>query len=215
MTRQHFFKVLKYAAYFGKELLLLPKIIKDTKGTQTPVRLKIWFMQRVLGFNRKAYWPTHFTSVIGNPENIYAGIDTSPGYSPGCYIQGTGNTYIGDYTQIGPNVGIISANHDLVDTRRYTITEVTIGKYCWIGMNSVILPNVILGDFTIVAAGTIVTKSFAEGYCVIAGNPAKMIKELDPANCKLFKNNHEYNGYIQSSKFEAYCEEFKILKEKR
>lgn len=60
----------------------------ETRDTQTPIRFGMWFMQKVVGYNRDAYWPMHFTSIVGNPKNIYAGIDTSPGYSPGCYIQG-------------------------------------------------------------------------------------------------------------------------------
>ena len=46
-------------------------------------------------------------------------------------------------------------------------------------MNAVILPGVTLGDHTIVGAGSIVTKSFPEGYVVIAGNPAKIIRTLE------------------------------------
>ena len=45
-------------------------------------------------------------------------------------------------------------------------------------MNSVILPGVVLGEHTVVGAGSIVTKSFPEGYCVIAGNPAKIIRKI-------------------------------------
>ena len=45
-------------------------------------------------------------------------------------------------------------------------------------MNSVILPGVVLGDHTIVGAGSVVTRSFEEGHCVIAGVPARKIKEL-------------------------------------
>ena len=57
--------------------------------------------------------------------------------------------------------------------------KIIIGQGCWIGMNSVILPGVVLGEKTIVGAGSVVTKSFLEGYCVIAGNPAKKIKDLN------------------------------------
>lgn len=175
-----------------------------TRGTQNPITLRFLFWQKILGFNRKAYWPMHFTSIANNPANIYAGVDVCPGYSPGCYIQGIGKIYIGDYTQIAPNVGIISANHDLYDSRQHVLKTVTIGKYCWLGMNSVVLPGSTLGDFTIVAAGSVVTKSFPEGYCVLAGNPAKVIKELERDKCQPFKNKYEYFGYIRSSRFEDY-----------
>lgn len=186
--------------------LPITKGFYETRGTQTPIKFRMWFLQKVLGFNKRAYWPAHFTSIIGNPQNIYAGIDTSPGYSPGCYIQGGGKVYIGDYTQIAPNVGIISSNHDLHDSRKKVIGKVDIGKYCWIGMNAMILPNVKLGDFTIVAAGAVVTKSFEEGYCVIGGNPAKILKELDKNKCKPFKNQYEYFGYIRKDKFKVFRE---------
>lgn len=42
-----------------------------------------------------------------------------------------------------------------------------------------ILPGITLGDNTIVGAGSVVTKSFPEGNCIIAGNPAKKIRDLD------------------------------------
>ena len=193
------------------EFFSLFKLIKETKNTQTPIRFSMWFMQRVLGFNRFVYWPVHFSSTVTNYKNIYAGIDTAPGYSPGCYIQGVGKVYIGDYTQIASNVGIISSNHDLTDSRKHTIGEIKIGKYCWIGMNSTVLPNVKLGDFTVVGAGSVVTKSF-EGYCVVAGNPAKVIKRLNKDECSEFKNENEYNGFIKADKFNNFAQEFLDIK---
>ncbi len=57
--------------------------------------------------------------------------------------------------------------------------DVHLVEHCWIGMNSMILPGVTLGPHTVVGAGSVVTKSFPDGYCVIAGNPAKIIKVLD------------------------------------
>ncbi len=179
----------------------LLRAVRETRGTQTPVTLQMWFLQKVVGFNRHAYWPMHFTSKVGNVANIYAGIDTAPGWSPGCYIQGGGKTVIGDYTQIGPNVGIISSNHDVHDSRRHVAREVLIGKYCWIGMGAVVLPGAILGDFTVVGAGAVVTKQFPEGHCVLAGNPARVVKQLDWAECVPFRNEHEYHGYIPAPQF--------------
>ncbi|MEQ1824103.1 MAG: DapH/DapD/GlmU-related protein, partial [Fimbriimonadaceae bacterium] len=49
---------------------------------------------------------------------------------------------------------------------------------CWIGMNAVVLPGVTLGDRTVVAAGAVVTKSFPEGWCIVAGVPAKLLRSL-------------------------------------
>lgn len=57
--------------------------------------------------------------------------------------------------------------------------KIKIGNDCFIGMNSIILPGVELGDNTIVGAGSVVTKSFKQGKVVIAGNPAKIICTVD------------------------------------
>jgi acetyltransferase-like isoleucine patch superfamily enzyme len=177
---------------------------KNTINTQTPISFELWYNQKVKGHCNDAYWPVHFTSLVINPKNIYCGIETCPGYSPGNYIQAIGKIYIGDYTQIAPNVGIISANHNIYNNSKHIIKNVKIGKYCWIGMGAIILPGVILGDFTIVGAGSIVTKSFKEGYCLIAGNPAKKIKKIEIEKCILNKSNFEYNGYIKHELFETF-----------
>lgn len=80
--------------------------------------------------------------------------------------------------------------------------EVRIGDYCWIGMNVVILPGVVLGTRTIVGAGSIVTKSFPDGYCILAGNPAKIIKNLDKDKFVATQFKTEYYGFIPKKNFE-------------
>jgi acetyltransferase-like isoleucine patch superfamily enzyme len=201
--------------YLGKGIISLVtkhpyfNFISDTANTETAITFRTWFIQKVLGFNREAYWPMHHSSIISYPKNVLAGVDTCPGYNPGCYIHAVNKIMIGDYTQIAPNVGLMSGNHDLHDLRKQISGKpLIIGKYCWIGMGVVILPEVELGDFTIVGAGSIVTKSFPNGYCVIAGNPAKIIKELDRSLCIQYKNEIEYNGYIRSDRFNKFKAEF-------
>jgi acetyltransferase-like isoleucine patch superfamily enzyme len=54
---------------------------------------------------------------------------------------------------------------------------VEIGRRCWIGMNSLVMKGVAIGDDTIVAAGSVVVTSLPAGV-VAAGNPAKIIREL-------------------------------------
>lgn len=182
------------------------KFIYETTDYQNHVNFEFWFKQKVLnlGGNRKAYWPVHWTSQVYDVENILVGVDAYPGIMKGCYITGRGGLTIGDYTQIAPNVVIVTANHDLYDSRKHICASVKIGKYCWIGAGAKIMPGVELGDWTVVASGAVVTKSFLEGYCLIGGIPAKKIKDLEHEKCIPFSNNIAYNGYIKSDKFEAY-----------
>jgi acetyltransferase-like isoleucine patch superfamily enzyme len=180
--------------------------IRDTADYQCNIDLATWFNQKVLnkGGNRKAYWPMHHSSEVYDVENILVGIDAYPGIMRGCYIQGLGGITIGDYTQIAPHVAIVSANHNVYDGRKHITAPIHIGKYCWLGAGCKIMPGVELGDWTVVGAGAVVTKSFPDGYCIIGGVPASKIKDLEKDLCKPFQNRVAYNGYIRSDKFSEY-----------
>lgn len=180
------------------------RFIKGTQKANDKINFTIWFKQKVLGYNREAYWPVHFTSRVVGAENILVGVGTNPGFRSGVYIQGTGKLYFGNYTTIGQNSGILSGGHDIYDHRVLTKGETKIGDYCWIGMNSMILPGVEIGHNTIVAAGSVVTKSFPEGNCIIGGVPAKIIKQLDPEKFVHFEYQEKYHGYIRHENFEEF-----------
>lgn len=122
----------------------------------------------------------------------------------GCYIQGRGKVFIGDYVEVASNVVVISGNHDLYNQDIGVEKETIIGDYCWLASNVSILAGVVLGPRTIVGAGSVVTKSFPEGNCVIAGNPAKIIKTLDPAMVIKAKDEHEFYGYLPKAKFQKW-----------
>ena len=149
--------------------------------------LRDFLFRRILRQNASVKWAVHHTATIHCPEKIVRGKDVYPGDSPGVYVNASNGVSIGDYTNIGPNVGVISSNHDMVNNEVHVVEQpIIIGKFCWLGMGSVVLPGVALADFTIVGAGAIVTKSFPEGYCVIAGNPARIIKYLNREECDAF-----------------------------
>ena len=99
---------------------------------------------------------------------------------PGCFYQNYEAVIkIGKDVHIAGNVGIITQNHNPENPNEHLPAEsVVIGDHCWIGMNAIILPGVVLGDYTTVEAGAVVTHSF-DGHCVIAGNPARIIKTFD------------------------------------
>lgn len=179
------------------------RFLFETNDYQGKVSFEFWFRQKVLnlGGNRAAYWPVHWKSKVYSPERIKVGVDACIGSMPGCYITGVGGLEVGDYTQVGPNVVIVTANHDPYDSRKPVFAQVTIGKYCWIAAGVKIMPGVVLGDWTVVGAGAVVTKSFPEGHCIIGGVPAKKIKDLDRSKCLPFEVKHKYHGYISEHTF--------------
>ncbi len=163
---------------------ILKKIIRKILSIpeKQPINSAIvdFIFKKILRQNSHVPWLVHYTSKVVCPENVKRGIGVNPGDSPGNYIQANNGIEIGDYTNLGPGVGIISANHDPVENDRHIPGQpVKIGKHCWIGMNAVILPGVELGDYVIVGAGAVVTKSFPS-HVFIAGNPARIVKENPP-----------------------------------
>ncbi|MGB9691206.1 MAG: acyltransferase [Candidatus Sumerlaeaceae bacterium] len=159
----------------------LRRVLGIPELVDTGSYLQYLFFKHVFRINSKVPWPVHFTSRVVCPERVILGKGSYPGDMPGCYIQAINGIEIGDYSIFAPNVGLISANHDPSDLNKHIpAPPIRIGNFCWVGMNSVVLPGVQLGDHTIVGAGSVVTESFPEGYCVIAGNPAKLIRQLSP-----------------------------------
>lgn len=160
---------------------IIRKIFKLRPEYSISFYLIDFIFRKILRQNAKVPYAIHHTSTIQSPDNLFLEKDTFPGDSPGVYINAHNKIYVGEKTNIGPHVSIISANHDLYDNDQHTSAKpIRIGAYSWVGSHVVILPEVELGPNTIVAAGAIVTKSFPEGYVVIGGNPARILKQLNP-----------------------------------
>lgn len=88
----------------------------------------------------------------------------------------------GDNCMLGPGCQILTPTHPLHAVKRNSGLEggkpIKVGNNAWFGGNVTILPGVTLGDNVVVAAGAVVTKSFGDNV-VLAGNPAKVIKEIE------------------------------------
>lgn len=118
-----------------------------------------------------------------NGKNIHVGKDFLANYN--VTILDVAPVRIGDYCMIGPNTLITTVNHPLSPKGRRArlsqVKPVTIGNDVWIGGNCTLLPGVTIGNNVIVAAGAVVTKDIPDN-CVVAGVPAKKIKELEDDN---------------------------------
>lgn len=153
-------------------------------------------------FKRNIYYPYDKNSTVWG--NILIGKNVKLTQRGGCYIQGGGKIFIGDYVEITQNCIIISRNHLLTNQAEYVDKETIIGDNCWIASNSCILAGVVLGPRTVVAAGSVVTKSFPEGYVLIGGNPAKIIKEISRDDFVPRHYHCDMYGYIPPKRFSTY-----------
>lgn len=147
---------------------------------------RCFYQQKVKGSggNKEAKWPVCRECHCVLPQNIQFHPDDLNNFqSFGIYFQAFAPIHIGRGTYIAPNVGLITQNHDITDpSRRSEAKPIIIGEQCWIGMNAVLLPGVVLGQHTVVGAGSVVTKSFPEGNVVIGGNPARVLKTISVAD---------------------------------
>lgn len=104
----------------------------------------------------------------------------------GATIYAIDSIEIGDNCRIGANVKIVDNDFHPVDAKarfeddREQISHrpIRIGKDVFIGMNAIILKGTELGNGCVVGAGAVVTGKY-EDNCVIAGNPARVIKTID------------------------------------
>ncbi|WHQ37029.1 sugar O-acetyltransferase [Spiroplasma sp. SV19] len=97
----------------------------------------------------------------------------------GCSFLDRGGITIGDNVLIGPNCNIMTTNHPIaVDLRKATISKkITIENNVWLGANVTVTPCVTIGENSIIAAGSVVTKNIPKDV-IAGGTPAKIIKKL-------------------------------------
>ncbi len=119
-------------------------------------------------------------AVIRRPFHCDYGFNTSLGAGVflnfNCVILDVVAVTIGDGTQIGPNVQILTADHPRDPAIRAQGLEfgrpVRIGRNVWIGGGAIVLPGVSIGDDALIGAGSVVTRDVPAGARAF-GNPAR------------------------------------------
>lgn len=101
---------------------------------------------------------------------------------------------IGNDVIIAQNVVLSGLNHSYFEInipirlQRCVTSIIIIEDDVWIGANVVVTAGVKIGKHSVVAAGSVVTKSVPES-CIVAGSPAKIIKRYNPITLKWEKPN--------------------------
>lgn len=121
------------------------------------------------------------TKVYGDYHNIVLHKNCDVNY--GCFLLAKARIEIGDNSALAYGVSIITSAYPNGEHNALSMlypaktAPVIIGKDCWVGANSTILPGVTIGDFSVVAAGSVVTKDVPSGV-LVAGVPAVIKKYL-------------------------------------
>jgi acetyltransferase-like isoleucine patch superfamily enzyme len=97
-----------------------------------------------------------------------------------CTFYDLGGLDIADDVMIGPNVSLITAGHPLDPSQRRTATignPIVIQKGVWIAAGAIVIGGVTVGENSVVAAGSVVTKNVPRNT-LVGGNPARTIRSI-------------------------------------
>ena len=176
------------ALYISKELIVKPLqlvvyylIISKLPHSRFHIifnKIRCWYVCKVLKI-MKEDTNNYFE------ENVYIGDTSKLTIGKHChineniFIQGAN---IGNYVMIAPNVTLLNSLHNYQNVDIPMIMQggvenlnPTIEDDVWIGRNAIIMPNITIGEGSVVGAGSVVTKD-VEPYTVVGGVPAKLIK---------------------------------------
>ncbi len=135
------------------------------------------------------------TSFRGHRYNPSIIISEKAWIGKGCSIAAINRVEIGKHVMIAGKVHITDHSHGYEDISRpismqelITKGPVIIEDECWLGFSSEILSGVHIGKHCVVAARAVVTKDVPD-YSIVAGNPARIVKQYNP-NTKRWEKVH-------------------------
>lgn len=123
--------------------------------------------------------------IVGNYENII--LNENAEINSGVFLLAKNTIELGENSTLAYRVMILTSanpNYPMNELSRIyppLTAPVKIGKNVWVGAGSIILPGVTIGDYCVIAAGSIVTHDVPSNV-LVAGCPAKIKKYLRSAN---------------------------------
>jgi maltose O-acetyltransferase len=154
----------------------LCQVLNDTREADRDLRRDL--LKKIFGRGGDTVWlqPPFFCDYGSNielGERVY--------FNFNCIVLDVCKVIIGDYSQIGSGVQILTPLHPLnAELRRKQEygAPVTIGSDVWVGSGAIILPGVNIGSRTVVGAGSVVSRSLPANVLAL-GNPCRVIREID------------------------------------
>ena len=151
------------------------------------------------------------SSVIGNASKIWMNVQVREGakignnciiskdvyidynviIGNGCKIQNSVSVYngvtLGDLVFVGPNVSFTNDRVPRAFNNDWVVTPTIVEEGASIGANATIVCGITIGAYSMIAAGSVVTKDVAP-YSLVVGNPAREISKIDKDGNRLSKN---------------------------
>lgn len=139
-------------------------------------KFRIWLL-RLFGADIDWLCSVSRKAIIDNPENLT--MKKLSSLADGAWLRCFDCVYIGEKSCIGKDVYIIAASHNINSARFELITKpIYIGDNVWVATGSLIHMGNTIGDGAVIGACSVVTKN-VDSWTVVAGNPAKFIKNRE------------------------------------
>jgi acetyltransferase-like isoleucine patch superfamily enzyme len=127
---------------------------------------------------------------IGNncilSKDVY--IDCNVSIGDDCKIQNSVSIYDGVTVEpevfVGPNVSFTNDKVPRAFNTDWEITKTLVQKGASLGANCTIICGIVIGEYSMIAAGSVVTKDVPP-YTLVAGNPAKAVAKINKAGAKI------------------------------
>ena len=119
-------------------------------------------------------------------------IGRSAGITSRHYVDCNGGVYVGDFSTVaGIRTQILTHSIDIYENRQ-DAKPVVIGRYCFVGTGCILLPGSCLPDYSLLGAGSVLTKAFDQPGALYAGVPAHGVKQFDIAEIPYFHRKKHF-----------------------
>ena len=145
----------------------------------TPRPLHAWraFILRLWGAKLGAACHVYPGAVIWAPWQLTLGNGAC--IADGAEIYNVAKVTLGARSVVSQGAYLCTASHDHRDEAfPLKSASIRLGERAWVAARAILLPGVTLGDRSVAAAGSVVTRDIPAG-CVAAGNPARIVREAE------------------------------------